>query len=152
MAGNTADVRVPISTSSRETSSSVEVHPLPAVCRLPAKRSRRAAVSSACCAALAGYGQGKDADQLEDIERRRLRQQAIAWLRNALDMWTKQVTGGPPDARAKARLALLGWQNHVDLAGIRDKDALARLTQPERAACQKLWDDVATLLRKIQRS
>ena len=46
------------------------------------------------------------------------------------------------------RQALKHWQGDPDLAGVRDEDAVAKLPADEREACQKLWADVAALLRK----
>ena len=43
--------------------------------------------NAACFAALAAAGQGTDADKLDDQEHRRLRQQALAWLRADLEQW-----------------------------------------------------------------
>jgi hypothetical protein len=42
------------------------------------------------------------------------------------------------------------WQQDVDLIGLRDKDAVAKLPADEQEACQKLWAEVAALLRKAQ--
>jgi hypothetical protein len=46
--------------------------------------------------------------------------------------------------------ALLHWQKDSDLAGLRDKDALAKLPPEERAACKRLWADVAALRQKAE--
>src|SRR5205085_2048170 len=46
---------------------------------------------AACAAALAGCGQGKDIEALGDVERARLRQQALSWLRADLKAWTQRV-------------------------------------------------------------
>jgi hypothetical protein len=40
------------------------------------------------------------------------------------------------------------WQSDADLAGLRDKDALAKLPIPEQEACRRLWADVAALLQR----
>jgi hypothetical protein len=42
------------------------------------------------------------------------------------------------------------WQEKRDLAGVRDKDALAKLPAEERAAWEKLWADVAAVLKKAE--
>ena len=47
--------------------------------------------NAACSAALAAAGQGTDADKLDDQEHRRLRQQALAWLRADLEQWAKRL-------------------------------------------------------------
>ena len=93
-------------------------------------------------------GKGEDADKLDDKERVRLRQQALGWLRADLDLWAKQVENGKPPGRAAARQTLQRWQKDTDLASLRDAAALAKLPEAERAACQKLWADVAALLKK----
>jgi hypothetical protein len=40
------------------------------------------------------------------------------------------------------------WQMDSGLAGIRDATALAKRVAEDRAACEKLWADVAALLKK----
>jgi hypothetical protein len=40
------------------------------------------------------------------------------------------------------------WLQDADFAGIRDAAALARLPEAERTDWQKLWADVAGLLRR----
>ncbi len=54
--------------------------------------------NAACAAALAGCGLGKDADQLDDRERARLRRQALAWLRADLQAWGHQLDQSPDNA------------------------------------------------------
>jgi tetratricopeptide (TPR) repeat protein len=39
----------------------------------------------------------------------------------------------------------------AELASLRDREALARLSAEERAACEKLWSDVAALLKTLKR-
>jgi hypothetical protein len=43
------------------------------------------------------------------------------------------------------------WQKDSDLAGIRDKAALAKLPAQEEKACSQLWADVAALLKKAEK-
>jgi tetratricopeptide (TPR) repeat protein len=102
---------------------------------------------AACAAALAGAGQGEDAAKLDHQERARLRKQALDWLRADLALRSKQLESGQPADRTAAQKALRYWQQDRDLAGIRDAPALAKLSADERAACEKLWSDVAALLR-----
>jgi serine/threonine-protein kinase len=106
--------------------------------------------NAACAAALAGAGQGEDAAKLDDQERARLRKQALDWLRADLALRTKQLESGQPADLAAAQKALQYWQQHSDLAGIRDPAALAKLSADGRAACEKLWADVAALLKKAE--
>jgi hypothetical protein len=42
------------------------------------------------------------------------------------------------------------WQKDSDLAGIRDAAVLDKLLVEERAACERLWADVAALLKKAE--
>jgi tetratricopeptide (TPR) repeat protein len=106
--------------------------------------------NAACFAALAAAGQGADAAGIDDKERDRLRQQALAWLRADLTLWTKLLQSGPPAARAAVRQQMQHWQQDTDLAGLRDADALAQRPAEERAACAKLWADVAALLQRTE--
>jgi tetratricopeptide (TPR) repeat protein len=104
---------------------------------------------AACSAALAAAGQGADAGTLGGSQRQALRRQALTWLRGELPLWTRLFASG---AVGRSRLAqiLSHWQQDSDLAGLRHKDALAKLPAEERAACEKLWADVAALLKKAQ--
>jgi hypothetical protein len=97
---------------------------------------------AACCAALAAAGQGTDAGQLDDKERAGLRQQALAWLRADLELWSKRLQDGQT-----IRKILQHWQNDNALAGVRDAAALMKLPAAEREAWRKLWADVAELLK-----
>ncbi len=106
---------------------------------------------AACYAALTGSGQGMDAEGLNDKERTRWRKQALDWLRADLAAYEKKAVNGTPEDRdfVKLRLTLI-WQKAPALAGIRDQESLAKLSAEEREACQKLWADVETLLKKVQ--
>ncbi len=108
--------------------------------------------NAARAAALAGSGKGADAAQLDDRERARWRQQAVTWLRADLGLWARHLDSGQPDDRVLVRQKLLGWQKDLALAGIRDAAALDKLPEAERAACRKLWADVADLLKKTENS
>ncbi|HLN26280.1 MAG TPA: tetratricopeptide repeat protein [Gemmataceae bacterium] len=104
--------------------------------------------NAACFAALAAAGQGTDAGKLDDQEHRRLRQQALAWLRADLDLWSKRLEGGKPEDRQVVRNTLDHWQRDSDLAGVRETDALKKLSAAELEAWRKLWGDVAEVLKK----
>jgi serine/threonine-protein kinase len=103
--------------------------------------------NAACSAALAGCGQGKDAGQLDEKERARLRKQAAVWLRADLVYWTRQVQSAKPRDRELAQKMLRHWQDDSDLNGLRDPAPLKKLPADEREACKKLWADVANLLK-----
>jgi serine/threonine-protein kinase len=105
--------------------------------------------NAACAAALAGCGQGRDAGTLDEKERARLRQQALDWLQSDLAVWSQVLDKGPQQARPVARRTLAHWQTDADLAGLRDKPALANLPQAEREAWQKLWQDVEALKQRV---
>jgi serine/threonine protein kinase/tetratricopeptide (TPR) repeat protein len=104
---------------------------------------------AACAAALAGCGQGRDADKLDKSEGRRWRQQALDWLRADLSAWAESVKRGEPEGLQAAREKLQDWQREADLAGLRDPDALAKLPADEQEACRELWADVGALLRRV---
>jgi tetratricopeptide (TPR) repeat protein len=106
--------------------------------------------SAARLAVLAAAGQGEDSAQLDDKERAGLRQQALHWLRADLALRTKQLESGQPADRAAVQQALHHWQQDSDLAGLRDKDALAKLPAEERTLCTQLWADVAALLKQAE--
>jgi hypothetical protein len=112
----------------------------------PAEEPNGNRYDAACMAALAGCGQGDDAATLDDAGRARLRRQALDWLRGELAVWTKRAE--TPTDRPKVRQSMQHCQKDPDFAGVRDAAALANLPEPERAAWQKLWADVAELLKR----
>ncbi len=106
--------------------------------------------NAACAAALTGGGQGEDARDLEDEDRARLRKRALDWLQADLTAWTKVLDNGPPQARQVVAQTLQRWQKAPDLVGLREKPALDKLPTAERDAWQRLWADVAALLKRAQ--
>jgi serine/threonine-protein kinase len=106
--------------------------------------------NAACAAAQAGCGQGKDAEMLDDNDRPRLRKQALDWLRADLALLTKQAESRKSDERAMVMQVLKHWHEDPDLAGIRDKDEMAKLPDVEQEACRKLWADVEAVLKVAQ--
>jgi hypothetical protein len=103
---------------------------------------------AACYAALAAADKGESSAQLDAQERGRLRKQALAWLRADLAAWGKVVGEGDSPGKASAQKMLRHWQQDTDLAGVREAAALARLPHEERAAWERLWAEVASLLEK----
>jgi serine/threonine-protein kinase len=103
-------------------------------------------------AALAGCGKGKDADQLDDEERAHWRRQALEWLRQDLARWSEMLHKRETQTRTLVRERLHEWQADYDLAGVRAKDALARLPEEERKQWVRLWSDVDVLLRRVSES
>jgi tetratricopeptide (TPR) repeat protein len=110
------------------------------------KTNRR--YDAACWAALAGCGQGADATPLAEPERAGWRRQALAWLRGDLALWAKQLEKGGNTAQKRLKRALQHWQKDSDLAGVREKAALAKLPEAERNEWTKFWSEVTALLAK----
>jgi eukaryotic-like serine/threonine-protein kinase len=106
--------------------------------------------NAACAAALAAAGQGKEEQPLDGAARARLRRQALDWLKAELLAWGKALDSGPPQARPFLVKTLSRWQQDSDLAGLRDRAALAKLPAEERVACTQLWADVAALQKKAE--
>jgi tetratricopeptide (TPR) repeat protein len=105
---------------------------------------------AACAAALAGCGQGRDADKVSANERVRLRRQALDWLRADLDAWRGLLNKQPDKIRPVIDWQMRHWQADTDFAGVRGPEALAKLPETERQPWQKLWNDVADMLKRAQ--
>jgi serine/threonine protein kinase/Flp pilus assembly protein TadD len=106
--------------------------------------------NAACAAALAGCGQGKDADKVDEKERSRLRRLALDWLRVELNTWGRLLDKEPDKARPVVVEQMRHWQADTDFAGVRGAESFARLPEAERQPWQKLWNDVADLLQRAQ--
>jgi serine/threonine protein kinase/tetratricopeptide (TPR) repeat protein len=106
---------------------------------------------AARAAAQAGCGQGKDADQTDAKERRRLRQQALKWLQADLAAYLSFLQKDPDKVGPVIVNRLQHWQQDTDFAGVRGPEALATLPEPERLAWQQLWADVADLLARARK-
>jgi hypothetical protein len=104
--------------------------------------------NAACAAALAAAGKGQGAAKLQDKERARWRQQALTWLKADLAACGK-LAEGPAEQRLRVRQQLTHWRADADLAGVRDKAALDKLPEAERAAWRKLWAEVDDLLQRV---
>jgi tetratricopeptide (TPR) repeat protein len=104
--------------------------------------------NAACAAALAGCGQGKDADKLDDPERARLRRQAVTWLQGDLAAWRTLLEKDSNKAGPGVLQQMQRWQGDTDFAGVRGPEALARLPEAERPVWQKLWEEIAALQKR----
>jgi serine/threonine-protein kinase len=157
-------------TNKRTPSSAAERLELAALCRYPTKRLYAASArfyqgafaadatladnlsashryNAARSAALAGCGRGADKPRPDVRESARLRQLALAWLRDDLAAWAAKVQAGKSQMAAQA----LGyWQRDPDLACVRGADALRGLAEEEREAWSKLWADVAVLRQRAE--
>jgi serine/threonine-protein kinase len=105
---------------------------------------------AACAAVLAAAGKGEDAAKLDSQEQKRLRQQALVWLREALTNHEEGVKSGAANRRTAAQRELRSWQKNLALASVRDKEALAELPEVERAGWQQFWTDIEALLKKSE--
>jgi serine/threonine-protein kinase len=101
-----------------------------------------------CAAILAGCGQGKDADTLDDQEKTRLRRQALTWLQADLAAWRKQLQDGEAKTRPIVQQTMQQCLANTELAVVRDPQALARLPEGERQEWQKLWADINELVAR----
>jgi serine/threonine-protein kinase len=106
--------------------------------------------NAACAAALAGCGQGTDADKLDAGERARLRGQALDWLRADLVARVRLFNHQPDIVRPVIIEQMRHWLTDTDFAGVRGPQALAKLPERERRAWQQLWDDVAATFDRAQ--
>ena len=111
---------------------------------------RQSRYIAACAAALAGCGQGQDDPKPDERSRARLRNQALEWLRAELTAWGRFLDGGQPTARASVVESLRDWEFDIELAGVRDPDALAKLPGAERGAWRSLWAEVDALLARAR--
>jgi tetratricopeptide (TPR) repeat protein len=106
--------------------------------------------NAAWAAALAGCGQGKDADKLDTKERTRLRQLALDWLRADLKAWRQVLDKSPDKAGPAIAQQMQHWLQDADFAGVRGPEALGKLPEGERPGWLKLWADVAKTLAQTQ--
>jgi tetratricopeptide (TPR) repeat protein len=102
--------------------------------------------NAACAAALAGCGQGKDAEQTDDQERARLRKQALDWLRADLSAY-RLLLDKQPNKASFAQQRLQEWLEDKDFSGIRG-ESLANFPEAERQEWQQLWADVDALKQR----
>lgn len=107
-------------------------------------------LNAACAAALAGCGRGDDVANLGEPELQALRNRAREYLRLDLDAWAKKLETGAGADRILAQKALSKWRDDPDLAGVRDPDALDKLSPAERQACSELWRDLDALLARVR--
>ncbi len=96
----------------------------------------------------AAAGQAHDETPPDDAVKAKLRGQALDWLKAELTVWDRLLASGAPQDRPSIARNLWHWQTDTDLAGIRDREALARLPAAEQKALTHLWADAAELLTK----
>jgi tetratricopeptide (TPR) repeat protein/tRNA A-37 threonylcarbamoyl transferase component Bud32 len=99
--------------------------------------------NAACSAALAAFGK-EDEGKLDDLERRRLRKQALVWLRADLALWSKEK------AVADVVRILRDWQIDLELASVREQLELLRIPVDERQDWNGFWGDVESLCARLE--
>jgi tetratricopeptide (TPR) repeat protein len=106
--------------------------------------------NAARAAVLAATGQGKDEPPLDDAAKMKLRSEALRWLNTEMIAWSKLVDSGHPRDRLAIVKTLSHWHKNIELTGIRDAAALAKLPPDEQKAFTQLWADAAALLKKAE--
>jgi hypothetical protein len=67
-------------------------------------------------------------------------------LGDELGKWSKQQGSPPPPLEQQLRR----WQRDPALAGVRDPDALAKLSAAEQRGWRDFWANVANILQRSQ--
>jgi hypothetical protein len=85
---------------------------------------------------------------LNDKQRSRWRNHALAWLRADLALLTKQLQTGKPRDRQEGQAELLHWKRNPDLVGVRDKAAVAKLPAADQQAWLSFWAELAATRKR----
>jgi tetratricopeptide (TPR) repeat protein len=107
--------------------------------------------NAACSAALASGGRGFDGPAFEEHTKARWRRQAHDWLRADLAYWTRPAETREAKPNALVSSTLQHWRDDPDLQCVRDEKELERIPEPERKEWQKLWSEVAALLKSVEK-
>ncbi|MFO0957162.1 MAG: serine/threonine-protein kinase [Isosphaeraceae bacterium] len=81
---------------------------------------------------------------------RAFRARAYRWLADELAAWSSALEGADAATRSRAADALALWQASLDLAGVRDPEALAALPDAERLAWQAFWIGVDATRKRAE--
>jgi tetratricopeptide (TPR) repeat protein len=103
--------------------------------------------NAACAAALAGMGQGADAAILNEVDRAKMWNQALAWLQADFAVWDKLFSNNSNAVRAPLMQTMQQWQKDADLALVRG-EAIDHLLEAERAGWRELWAKVQDLSKR----
>src|SRR5262249_14711751 len=87
--------------------------------KLAEPRQAQHLYKAACCAALAGCGQGMDDPKPDEAERARLRKQSLGWLKADLAAWSKRLDPGSTSPSRQVARTLAHWKSDADIAGLR---------------------------------
>ncbi|QEL16393.1 protein kinase domain-containing protein [Limnoglobus roseus] len=106
---------------------------------------------AARAAALAGCGRGEGATGLTQQEREKWRSQARLWLRADLTQWSRILdTSSGVGNRDAVQFLLTECQTEPDLVGLREPAEMEKLSAEERKDCLALWDEVRSLLKRVE--
>jgi serine/threonine protein kinase/Flp pilus assembly protein TadD len=92
----------------------------------------------ACAAVRTATGKGPEKAPPGEAERAALRRQALDRLRENLELRNKVIKEG-----MGVGWSFTAWQKDPELAGVRERAALAKLPEAEREQWDRLWKDVA---------
>jgi serine/threonine-protein kinase len=104
--------------------------------------------NAACCAALAGTGNGEDDAVSDDKSRADLRRQALTWLKADVAERSRLVPNASPVEAATTLGFLRNTLSDPDLASVRDPRGLAKLPAAERTEWQAFWAEIQARLAK----
>jgi serine/threonine-protein kinase len=104
--------------------------------------------AAARSAAMAGSGLSPDGGNLSEAERTRWRKQARDGFACELAAWAEKLNGGTTADRRLVWWMLSYWRADPDLARVRERDALDRLSAPERDEWLALWTGVDALFNR----
>ena len=117
--------------------------------KLAADLNHQHRYNAACSTALAAAGQGEDARLLPDKVVVMFRRWALGWLRDDLKALAQLAQQNNPAVKQTIQRRMAHWRNDPDLASVRDRPALDRLPDNERAGWQSLWREVEELSNRV---
>lgn len=106
------------------------------------------AYDAACSAVLAAIDEDITKPELKQIDKEKLRAQALGWLNGELAEWEKLLD--KPDSKPMIVETLAHWQKDGDLGGVRESEKLAALSEAERKEWEALWARVSLVLEKAK--
>ncbi|HLQ39062.1 MAG TPA: tetratricopeptide repeat protein, partial [Planctomycetota bacterium] len=104
-------------------------------------------MSAAYSAAMLGSDEGEGA-ALDDAQRTGWRARARAWLNAGLELWWRTIESEPA-LRSEIRRRVVLLREDPRLAGLREPDQLASMSDDERRECVTVWRSADALLFRI---